>query len=115
MISKLLPAKHRDLATLTFFLLGLVVVYHLALAWHGQGQYRDQHLGTALHYAATQIDLKHTVIVGFNATDTPTVQELPVWQAVAGAVFKLAGTHWLGWANVVSLGLFPGKRPSIAL
>ena len=106
MISKLLPAKHRDLATLTLFLLGLVVVYHLALALHGQGQYRDQHLGTALHYAATQIDLKHTVIVGFNATDTPTIQELPVWQAVAGAVFKLAGTHWLGWANVVSLGLF---------
>ena len=106
MMTKFFSAKHRDLAALVVFLLGLVVVYHLALALHGQGRYRDQHLGTALHYAATQIDLKHTIIVGFNATDTPTIQELPAWQAAAGAVFKLAGTHWWGWANVVSLVLF---------
>lgn len=106
MTTKLFPARNRDLTGLAACLLGLVVVFHLALALHGQGLYRDQHLGTALHYAATRIDLQHTVIVGFNATDTPTVQELPVWQMAAGAVFKLMGTHWWGWANVVSLVLF---------
>ena len=100
------PARNRDLAALTLLLALLAVAYHLALALHGQGHYRDQHLGTALHYAATQIDLQHTVIVGFNATETPTIQELPVWQAAAGAVFKLVGTRWWGWANVVSLVLF---------
>jgi hypothetical protein len=106
MTTKTNPAGHRDLAALLALLLGLVVVYHLALALHGQGRYRDQHLGTALHYAATPIDLKHTVIVGFTATDTPTILELPVWQMVAGTVFKLLGTHWWGCANVVSLVLF---------
>ena len=106
MIHKLLPTQNRDLFGVVFFLIGLVVAFHLALALHGQGRYRDQHLGTALHYADTQIDLPHTIIVGFNATETPTIQELPVWQAAAGAVFKLFGTHWWGWANVVSLILF---------
>lgn len=106
MPGKFFPIKHRDLAAILLLVAALMIIYHLALALHGEGRYRDQHLGTALHYAATQIDLKHTVIVGFNTTDTPTIMELPVWQAVAGAVFKLAGTHWLGWANVVSLGLF---------
>ena len=112
MTDKFFPARHRDLAALVLFLTGLMVVYHLALALHGQGRYRDQHLGTALHYADTQIDLKHTIIVGFNTMDTPLIQELPVWQAVAGAVFKLAGSHWWGWANIVSLVLFlPGLYP----
>ncbi len=106
MLTKFFSGKHRDLALLLILLAGLLVAYHLALALRGQGLYRDQHLGAALHYAATQIDLKHTIIVGFTATDTPTIQELPVWQAAVGAVFKLAGTHWWGWANVVSLLLF---------
>ena len=68
-------------------------------------QFRDQHLGTALHYAQTKISLANTIIVGFNANDTPTIQELPVWQAAAGLAFKLLGMWW-GWANVVSLVLF---------
>ncbi len=106
MNNSLLPTKHRDLMCGVIFLAGLVVAFHLALALHGQGRYRGQHLGTALHYAETQIDLQHTVIVGFNATETPTLQELPVWQAAAGAGFKWFGTAWWGWANVVSLMLF---------
>jgi hypothetical protein len=105
MTYKFVPAKDRDLAVLVVFLLSLVVVYHLALALHGQGLFRAHHLGTALHYAATQIDLRHTIIVGFNAADTPTIQEFPVWQAATGLAFKLLGTWW-GWGNVVSLVLF---------
>lgn len=102
MTEKLLPAKHRDLAIILLCLLGLVLAYHLGAAMKGHGRYRDQHLGTALHYAATQIDLRHTIIVGQNATETPTILELPVWQMAAGLAFKLFGTWW-GWANVVSL------------
>lgn len=96
---------NRDLAVLLLALVCLVVAFHVALAARGYGRFRDQHLGVALHYAATQIDLKHTVIPGFNANDTPTIQELPVWQAAAGLAFKLFGTWW-GWANAVSLVLF---------
>lgn len=105
MMTKFFPAKHRDLALLVLCLVGLVVFYHLGTALHGHARYRDQHLGAALHYAATQFDLPHTVIVGFNATETPTLLELPVWQMAAGLAFKLLGP-WSGWANVVSLFLF---------
>jgi len=97
--------KHRDLALILVFLIALVIIFHVGSALHGHGRYRAQHLGTALHYAATRVDLKDTIISGFNATDTPTIQELPVWQMTAGLVFKLLGTWW-GWANVVSLGFF---------
>jgi hypothetical protein len=45
------------------------------------------------------------VIVGFTATNTPIPQEIPIWQALAGAVFKLLGP-WFGWANLLSLGIF---------
>jgi len=46
------------------------------------------------------------VIVGFNATGTPTAQELPLWQAAAALVFKATNSTWYGWANLVSLLLF---------
>lgn len=99
------PSKNHELAAVLLLLLGLVVFFHVATALRGHGRYRDQHIGTALHYAATRFDLKDTIIVGFNATDTPTIQELPVWQMAAGLAFKCFGTWW-GWANIVSLILF---------
>jgi hypothetical protein len=98
-------SKNCDLKWLLAGLVLLLFVFHLGLALKGHGLFRDQHIGTALHYAATQIDLQHTVIVGFNAGATPTIQELPVWQVAAGALFKALGTWW-GWANLVSLFLF---------
>ena len=105
MSSNSIPLKNRSLACILLCLIGLVVAYHVGLAIKGQGAFRDQHLGTALHYAATQIDLKHTIIVGANASETPVIQEVPVWQMATGLVFKLLGTWW-GWANIVSLVLF---------
>ena len=99
------PPRNRELAAFLILLLGLVISFHILTALHGHGRYRDQHLGTALHYAATRIDLKDTIIVGFNATGTPTIQELPVWQMAAGLAFKCLGLWW-GWANLVSLILF---------
>lgn len=98
-------SSHWDLKILLLLLLGSVVLYHVSTALLGHGRMRDIHLGTALHYAQTQIDLAHTIIVGFNATDSPTIQELPAWQAITGLVFKTLGTWW-GWGNVVSLVLF---------
>ena len=97
--------KNTDLALLTAGLVILVIVFHLGLALKGHGLFRDQHLGAALHYAATQIDFQHTIVPGLNATDSPTLQELPVWQAAAGLAFKMFGLWW-GWGNVVSLVLF---------
>jgi hypothetical protein len=97
--------NNRDLALLLAGVVLLLAVFHLGLALKGYGHFRDQHLGTALHYAATQIDLQHTIIPGFNANDRPTILELPVWQVACGLVFKALGTWW-GWANVVSLVLF---------
>ena len=97
--------KNRDVVWILSALIGCIVCYHIVTALKGHGHCREQHLGTALHYAATKIDLAHTVIVGFNATETPTIQELPVWQMAVGAVFKAFGTWW-GWANVVSLLFF---------
>jgi hypothetical protein len=105
MMKQIGSGKNRDVALILLALAGLVVFFHVATALKGHGRYRDQHIGTALHYAATQFDLPHTVITGFNATDTPTIQELPVWQMSAGLAFKFLGTWW-GWANVVSLLLF---------
>ncbi len=84
-----------------FFLLSSVA-FHLILAYNGYHNYRGQHLGTALGYARGEIDLMNPVIVGFNAGDTPTPLELPLWQATAALLFKGLGT-WTGWANVASL------------
>jgi hypothetical protein len=97
--------SNTDLKALFCAMIALVVVFHVGSALRGHGDFRDIHLGTALHYAQTKIDLADTVIVGFNATGTPTIQELPVWQMVAGLAFKLLGPWW-GWANLVALGLF---------
>ena len=97
--------KNRDLAVVFAGLLVLAAGFHLGMALKGYGLFRDQHLGVALHYAVTQIDLRHTIIPGFNANDTPTIQELPVWQAAAALAFKGLGCWW-GWANLVSLALF---------
>jgi len=99
------PARNNDLKAVLILLVAAVVFFHLATALTGHGRFRDIHLGAALHYAQTRIALSNTVIVGFNATDTPTIQELPVWQAVTALVFKALGTWW-GWGNVVSLLLF---------
>lgn len=99
--------------TLGFFL--LIVTFHLASALAGYPHYRDQHLGTALEYAGGKIDLLRPVIVGFTATASPIALEVPIWQALVGAVFKLLGP-WFGWANLLSLGLFAaGLWPLFAL
>ncbi len=94
------------LRALVVGLLGLTVILHLGCALAGRPIYRASYLGTAIEYSRSSVDLLRPVIVGFNATGTPTVQELPLWQAAAGLVFKLTHSTWYGWANLVSLGLF---------
>jgi 4-amino-4-deoxy-L-arabinose transferase-like glycosyltransferase len=64
------------------------------------------HLGTALEYGSGPIDLLRPVIVGFSANGAPTAQEPPLWQAAVGLIFKLTGSKWYGWANLVSLAAF---------
>jgi hypothetical protein len=99
-------ASNRSVAVLATGLFLLMAVFHLGNALVGYSYFRDIHLGTALEYASGRIDLLRPMIVGFNATDTPTAQELPLWQAAAGLAFKLAGSRWFGWANLTSLLLF---------
>src|SRR5678815_2522340 len=82
-----------------------IVVYTLTRVWFGHIMFRDQHLGTALEYARGRIDVAHTIIPGFNATNTPTFLELPVWQALLALIFRACGT-WFGWANILALLLF---------
>ena len=94
-----------DLRVLLAILIAAAALFHLGSALAGHSLYRDQHLGAALHYAKTHIDLPHTIIVGFNATNTPTIQEFPAWQAAAGLAFKVLGP-WQGWGNLTSLLLF---------
>jgi hypothetical protein len=48
----------------------------------------------------------HPIIVGFCANDAPAAQELPLWQAATGFVFRLTHSTWYGWANIVSLIAF---------
>lgn len=81
-----------------------VVAFHMLSALNGYPQYRDQHIGTAIEYARHGIDLLRPVVIGFNATGTPTILEVPLWQAVT-ALFMTAFGEWLGWGNVVSLGI----------
>lgn len=95
-----------DLAVLAAVLFGLTVVLHLGSALMGKSLFRAIHLGTAVEYAHGPINLLRPVIVGFNATGTPTAQELPLWQAAAGMVFKVTRSTWFGWANLVSLFFF---------
>jgi Dolichyl-phosphate-mannose-protein mannosyltransferase len=98
--------RPNDLVILAALLFGLVVAFHLGNAIRGQSFYRALHLGTALEYAHGSVDLLKPVVVGFNATGTPTAQELPVWQAAAGLMFKAVRSEWFGWANLVSLCFF---------
>lgn len=95
-----------SLVPLVAVLFGLIVAFHLGNALTGKSLIRASHLGTALVYAHGHINLLRPVIVGFNATGTPTAQELPLWQAAVALVFKATGSSWYGWANLVSLLFF---------
>jgi hypothetical protein len=99
-------ARRPALLPLVLALFSLIAAFHLGGAWLGKPLYRGSHLGTALEYAQGSIDLLRPVIVGFNATGTPTAMEFPLWQAAAAVAFKLAHSTWYGWANLVSLLLF---------
>lgn len=94
------------LVLLVALLFGLIVAFHIAAACAGTPFLRAIHLGTALEYARGHINLLRPIIVGYDATDTPMAQELPIWQAAAAVAFKVTGSTWYGWANVVSLLLF---------
>lgn len=72
----------------------------------GKSFERASHLGAAVEYAHGPINLFRPMMVGFNATGTPTAQEFPIWQAAAGLVFKLTQSTWYGWANLTSLLFF---------
>jgi hypothetical protein len=96
----------RAMIVLTTALFTLIVVFHLGSALSGKSLFRAIHLGTALEFGRRGVDLAHPKIVGFNATDTATAEELPLWQAMAGLVFKATGALWYGWANLVSLMVF---------
>jgi hypothetical protein len=98
--------KVLNLPSLCAVLFGLIVLLHVGSAIEGKSLFRPSHLGAALEYAHGSINLLKPVIVGFNATGSPTPQELPVWQATAGLAFKITGSTWYGWANLVSLVFF---------
>lgn len=99
-------ARLSPLLLLVTTLFALIIAFHLGNALLGKSLFRAVHLGTALEYSHGPINLLKPVIVGFNATETPTAQELPVWQAAAGLIFKLTHSNWYGWANLVSLLFF---------
>jgi len=83
----------------------LTIAYPLISAWFGFAPYRDQHLGTALIYMEQGVNLLQAKIVGFNANDVPTIQEVPWWQAGAAWALRIGGGWW-GSANVFSLLVF---------
>jgi len=100
---------------LALFLMFACALFHIKCALSGHPLYRDQHLGTALEYYKTKIDLLRPIIVGFNANKAPMPQEFPVWQALVALFFKVFGS-WFGWANVVSLlSLFSALIPLYGL
>jgi hypothetical protein len=92
-----------------YVLLGILVMvciaFPLLCAWKGFPLHRDIHLGTAIEYSKHSITLGNTQIIGFNATGTPTIQEFPIWQMLAGMALKACGPWW-GCANVVSILIF---------
>jgi len=104
MQSKEVSARPLKLLVAIFF--AIIVAFHVGFALTGKSIRRDSHLGAAVEYAHGRIELLRPMIVGFNATGTPTAQEFPVWQAAAGLAFKATGSTWYGWANIVSLLLF---------
>ena len=83
----------------------LALVYPLTSEWFGFAPYRDQHLGTALIYMEEGVNLLQAKIVGFNANDVPTIQEVPWWQAGAAWALRIGGGWW-GSANLFSLMIF---------
>lgn len=94
------------LKLLVALLFSTILIFHMASALVGKPFFRASHLGTALEYAHGSIDFLRPVIVGFNATGTPTALEFPLWQAAAALAFKATGSTWYGWANLVSLLFF---------
>ncbi len=98
--------RPKELVVLAAVLFGLVVLFHLGNALAGKSLFRAIHLGTALEYAHGPINLLRPMIVGFDANDVPVAQELPLWQAAVGLVFKATNSTWYGWANLVSLLFF---------
>jgi hypothetical protein len=97
-----MPSSHRPLQLLVIFFWALTAALAIGAALAGTPFYRDQHLGTALLYAKSGIDLWHPVIIGFTATGTPTVQELPLWQALTSMALRLSGGWW-GSGSIVSI------------
>jgi hypothetical protein len=79
-----------------------MVLFHLVAAYRGIGISRDQHLGTAVAYARSEIDLLRPIIIGANVNGAPTPLEFPLWQALTAMLMKAFGL-WLGWGNVTSL------------
>jgi len=111
-----LSSRPKGLVILVAVLFGLVVAFHLGNAVMGKSLFRAIHLGTALTYAHGPLDLLRPVIVGFDANEAPVVQEPPLWQAAVGLVFRLTGSVWYGWANLVSLLFFAaGLWPCLQL
>ncbi len=92
----------RPLQLLVIFFWALTVALAMGAALAGTPFYRDQHLGTALLYAKDHIDLWRPVITGFNATGTPTIQELPLWQALTSIALRLS-RGWWGVGSLVSI------------
>ena len=84
------------------FVFIVTIAFHIVAASKGWRIYREQHLSTALEYAKGNIDLMNPIVVGFNANNTPTPQEFPIWQATVAVLFKLFGLSYV-WANVASL------------
>jgi len=107
------------MARATFSALLSCLFAYQGLAWiSGYPAYRDHHLGAARIFAEEGISIQNCQIVGFNANQMPTVQEIPAWQAGAALFIRFLGGSDLG-ANLFSLfcfllGLWPlfqiGKR-----
>jgi hypothetical protein len=96
----------QPLSLLAAILFALIAALHIGSALAGRSLFRPLHLGTALEYARGPIDLLRPIVVGFSANEAPVAEELPLWQAAAGLLFKLTHSTWYGWANVVSLAIF---------
>src|SRR5262249_37937310 len=94
------------LSLLAAILFASIAALHIGSALAGRSLFRPIHLGTALQYARGPIDLLRPIIVGFSANEAPVAEELPLWQAAAGLLFKITHSTWYGCANLVSLAIF---------
>lgn len=93
---------NRDLVYITAVLSLGIIFFQLWMATTEHDNSRDQHLGGAVAYAKSHIDLLRPMLLGFNANGAPTPLEFPIWQALT-AIFMKAFGIWYGWGNVVSL------------